>query len=131
MEKYHIPVDPELPANFDNTPHDARPRGQIDDWWGKPFIRTCRWEDMADSYDAYLQRVRNLKDFTPESSAEFNRRQAIQKGAWFETYPTGIRYDVRCLDGGAWDRSTSWGMVGSLEEAIAIAEAGSPWHQVS
>src|SRR5207302_656752 len=27
-----------------------------------------------------------------------------------------VRYDVRCLDGGAWDRPTCWGMFGSLEE---------------
>jgi len=31
------------------------------------------------------------------------------------------RFDVRCLDGGAWDRSTVWGMFGTLNAAVALA----------
>lgn len=38
-----------------------------------------------------------------------------------EHWPTGQRYDVRCLDGGAWDRSTWRGSYGSLDEAIDAA----------
>lgn len=33
-------------------------------------------------------------------------------------------YDVRCLDGGAWDRSTYYGLAKDLDEARAIARAG-------
>ena len=32
-----------------------------------------------------------------------------------------VRFDVRCLDGGAWDRSTNHGQYGTLEEAIQHA----------
>ena len=48
---------------------------------------------------------------------------------WLKSWPSGARYDVRCLDGGAWDRPTSWGMFGTLPEAIACAKAGPTWRQ--
>lgn len=53
--------------------------------------------------------------------AEEVRKQWTDSGRaqWMEAWPSGIRYDVRCLDGGAWDRSTSWGMFATLEEALA------------
>jgi hypothetical protein len=35
-----------------------------------------------------------------------------------------VRYDVRCLDGGAWDRPTCWGMFATLAEAVACAVSG-------
>lgn len=35
-----------------------------------------------------------------------------------------LRYDVCCLDGGAWDRPTCWGMFASLQEAVACALGG-------
>jgi hypothetical protein len=38
-------------------------------------------------------------------------------------WPGGVRYDLRCLDGGAWDRSTCWGCFATLDEAIAAARA--------
>ncbi len=37
------------------------------------------------------------------------------------------RYDLRCLDGGAWDRSTCWGMFGTLAEAVTQAGKGPVW----
>ena len=48
---------------------------------------------------------------------------------WLETFPSGCRYMVRCLDGGAWDRSTMWGAFGKLTEAIACAKAGPSWRR--
>ncbi len=41
-------------------------------------------------------------------------------------WPEGQRYDVRCLDGGAWDRSTGWGSLPTLDEAVTLAKAGNP-----
>lgn len=37
-------------------------------------------------------------------------------------WPQGVRYAVRMLDGGAWDRSTGHGMYGSISEALARAK---------
>lgn len=39
-------------------------------------------------------------------------------------WPGGTRYETRCLDGGAWDRSTSWGMFATLDEALMRAKQG-------
>jgi hypothetical protein len=39
-------------------------------------------------------------------------------------WPSGIRYDVYCLDGGAWDRPTAWDSFGTIEEAIKCCETG-------
>ncbi len=36
-------------------------------------------------------------------------------------------FEVRCLDGGAWDRSTYLGWADSVERAVEIAKAGSVW----
>ncbi len=37
-------------------------------------------------------------------------------------WKSGTRYDVQCLDGGAWDRSTLWGSFATLAEAVAQAK---------
>lgn len=39
-----------------------------------------------------------------------------------ESYQNGIRYDVRCLDGGAWDRSTGYGFFSDLDTALKCAK---------
>ena len=80
-----IPVDPQLPENWDNWDIEDRPNyhGLL---WGLPYIVT----------------------------------QAN------EHWPNGIRFDVRCLDGGAWDRSTNRGQFATLEEAIQRANELKP-----
>ena len=57
-----------------------------------------------------------------ETEDEYNERVEKQKKNWYSHWPTGIRYDVYILDGGAWDRPTAKGKVGSLEEALEIAK---------
>lgn len=42
--------------------------------------------------------------------------------AWQAAWPSGTRYQVRCLDGGAWDRSTTWGAFRTAGEAFACAQ---------
>ena len=92
-----VPINPKLPAKFDCTPNDARPDSH-QRWWHRPFIQTFTFEQIGGN--------------------------AEQRTRWFEHWPTGTRYDVRCLDGGAWDRPTCWGMFGTLEEAMSCATAG-------
>jgi len=120
-----IPFNPVLRDDFDQTPNDDRENLEISDWWDQPFIRAYTWADMGDSYTAYLARVSGLENHTPMSREAFDREQEERRVKWFKAWPTGVRYDVRCLNGGAWDRSTSCAMVGSLEEAIEIARSGS------
>lgn len=45
------------------------------------------------------------------------------------TTGTGRRFEVRCLDGGAWDRTTWYGSFDTLDEAITCAKAGPNWKQ--
>ncbi|EKK5568056.1 DNA-binding protein [Enterobacter hormaechei] len=71
-----IPLDPQLPKLFDDTPNEKRSKAQLDAWWDHPFAVT-----------------------NPDGSI-----------------------DVRCLNGGAWDRSTWFGRVATYDEACELAE---------
>lgn len=37
-----VPLDPELPPDFDNTPNEDRPTSQLDVWWDRLYARTRR-----------------------------------------------------------------------------------------
>jgi hypothetical protein len=102
-----IPINPKLPRDFDDWPNDLRPRSHRK-WWNRPYIQTVTWEQM--------------KPRNPEMVGEFRDR-------WFAAWPSGTRYDVRCLDGGAWDRSTNWGSFATLDEALACASSGAPFRR--
>lgn len=32
-----LPLDPKLPANFDDTPNSERSKEQLDEWWDHPY----------------------------------------------------------------------------------------------
>jgi len=38
--KDDMPVDPELPPDFDNTPNEERSTEHLDTWWDRPFAQT-------------------------------------------------------------------------------------------
>ncbi len=87
----HIPLNPILPPEFDDTPNGQRdPRSMS--MWGLPYILTVTKHSFKKPFPN-----------------------------WLTYWPEGTRYDVRCLDGGAWDRSTVWGQFGTLVEAVACA----------
>ncbi|WP_109479159.1 DNA-binding protein [Paraburkholderia sp. C35] len=53
-------------------------------------------------------------------------RSAAELDAWWDK-PFGVtmddgKIDVRCLNGGAWDRPTYWGVADDYEAACALAE---------
>lgn len=70
-----LPVDPPLPAAFDDTPNENRSKAELDAWWLRPFAQS-----------------------RPDGSL-----------------------DVRCLDGGAWDRPTYYGTASEQGEALELA----------
>jgi len=120
-----ILVDPVLPPDFDDTPNDERDTEQLDQWWGRPFIVTDTFE--PESYDHYVARIRGY-GWEPDWDREtWEANQVKMQKQWDEHYPSGTRYDVRCLDGGAWDRSTWWGSFATLEEAVSCAKSGPSW----
>lgn len=122
-----IPVDPDLPEGFDETPNEERPESH-DQWWDRPFIVTDRWQ--PETWEQYRDRLASYgyePDHTPEA---WDQWQAEREQRWFQSFPSGVCYHVRCLDGGAWDRSTWWGSFGSLEEARDCAHNGPRRRQV-
>lgn len=44
-------------------------------------------------------------------------------------WPSETRYTVHCLDGGAWDRPTTWGWFDTLDEAMECVEKGPVWRR--
>lgn len=98
-------INPQLREYFDTTPNEEREDLEISDWWDRPYIQTTTWAQMPPL------------NGTPE---EIEAKHA----KWLESFPNGTRYDVRCLDGGAWDRSTWWGTTTTLEAALDIAHNG-------
>lgn len=107
-----ILIDPKLPPAFDSTPNNDR-CGQAK-YWFVPFVVT---ESIADLDAFYASRT--------DESAEAGRERWSNGGRdlWLQAWPTGTRYEVRCLDGGAWDRATSWGFFPTLQEAIHCAKS--------
>lgn len=105
-----VPINPRLPENFDATANDFRPASHLK-FWHLPYIVS----DTVEALDAfYAGRT--------DAYAEEDRKHWIEgRKQWMAAWPSGTRYTVRCLDGGAWDRSTNWGSFASLETAIEVA----------
>ena len=100
-------IDPELPPSFDDTPNEERPEAH-QKWWDFPFIRTQTLAEL----DAQI------------AKSQVSTEEKVRwRAEWLKSWPHGTRYDVRCLDGGAWDRSTGWGMFPTLEEAVRCAKS--------
>lgn len=115
-----ILINPKLPKNFDDTDNSTRPDSHFK-WWYRPFIVTGSVEDLDKFYserdDEYTQEQPEQWAKTQEKWTNEGRKK------WLEFYPTGIRYTVRCLDGGAWDRSTNHGFYGDFDTAMAQANS--------
>ena len=115
MEKIHI--NPEVPEWMDFKDINDRSEKHLKQWFNKAYIRTQEFGE--DNYKDYSERMSEFTDL--ETEQEFNSRRAEQKKSWCEHWgEDGIRYDVRLLDGGAWDRTTNKGSYKTLEEAIAV-----------
>lgn len=118
-----IYVNPILPEEFDITPHDERDE-EMNFWWYKPYILIE--ELQQESWEEHYYRLKNECDWDDEkigTKEDYEKELAERKKSWFETWHTGFRYEVRCLDGGAWDRSTNYGMYATFEEAIELAKS--------
>lgn len=103
-----VPINPQLPPDFDQTPNDERPDAHRK-FWGVPFIVT----ETTERLDAYHS---ERADKWAEEGRAWWRDQG--RPGWLQAWPGGVRYEVRCLDGGAWDRSTAWGCYATLKGAL-------------
>ncbi len=115
-------INPILPDEFDVTAHEDRDE-DMNWWWNKPYI--VIEELTQESWIEHYYRLKNEFDWSDEkigSKEDWENQNERTKKNWLETWPTGFRYNVRCLDGGAWDRSTNKGMFATFEAAIDIAK---------
>lgn len=115
-----ILVNPRLPEDFDELAHEDREQAQVDTWWDRPFIRTETVADVVAFSFAAEGAFREARPSLAKSEEDLAEHITRLRENFLEKYPDGVRYEVRCLDGGAWDRSTCWGYAGSLEGAEAI-----------
>ncbi|MBR9871492.1 MAG: hypothetical protein GYB26_10165 [Gammaproteobacteria bacterium] len=118
-----FPINPTLRPGFDATANEDRDPLEAHEWWGLPYIQTDSWDkrEMGDRQHREWLKVKR-PEYVTLDDAEFEKDLAKRKKHWFEDYPSGTRYTMRCLDGGAWDRSTWRGDFSSLEAAIEAAQ---------
>ena len=116
-----ILVNPIEPDYMDFKEVNKRSKEHLDEWWEKPFIRTEAFTQTDNSYEEYEERLKDCS-IDLETKEEFNQRMIEMKKKWHECWNGGVRYDVRILDGGAWDRTTKKGSYASLEEALIVAK---------
>lgn len=114
-------INPHLRDDFDYTPNEEREDLEIEHWYAKPYI--CTDEGRFSTYEEYVAR---MSDIDPsghlQSEEEYNKEIEQMRAHWLKAWPTGTRYEVRCLTYGAWDRSSSIGMFKSLQEAVEAAK---------
>ena len=123
-----VAIHPNLRTGFDQTPLTDRDPEEVRDWWHRPYILTTSWQEIGDrlEQEALTLKAGHLLEFTSRKN-EIQQQQLNAKAEWFHLYPSGIRYEVRCLDGKSSDQSTSWGMESTLEAAIRRAKKGPTW----
>lgn len=121
------PLNPTLRQWFDNTPNEHREPLEVKDWWGLPFIVSDTWEEREKHFRSVQARHREERNEFVVSDEKLEADIAKSKAGWLSHYPSGTQFNVRCLDGGAWDRSTNWGCFDSLEQALACCKQGPSW----
>ena len=115
-----IPLNPKLRDDFDVTPNESRDDLEIEHWWGKPYI-VAQFVTLTDrNYSAFVERVESYGSPNTVSEKEWNDKYSgLNMKDKSCTY--GVAFIVRCLDGGAWDRSTWKGQFNNLTDAILCA----------
>lgn len=111
-------INPALPEGFDCTDNELRSPEERARWWLRPFIETDEWEER-ERFMRSRHEFMSLKGQADQAPADLEAHIEQERAAWFRAWPEGKRYDVRCLDGGAWDRPSDWGMFATLAEALA------------
>ena len=113
-------INPKQRSGFDNTPNDDRDPLELDDWWARPYIRSYKWEDNQESWEEHVARMSQYPDAQVPSKEDYEKDMVQREQSWNKSFPEGIKYEVHCLDGGAWDRPTFCGQSGDLDEVFQI-----------
>jgi len=122
-----IYVNPKVPSFMDSKDINDRSESHLAKWFNRAYIRTQDFGE--DNYQEYCERMAYTQEedyqgeYKLDTEEEFNTRRAKDLKSWCEHWgDDGIRYDVRILDGGAWDRTTNKGNYKTLEEAMEVAK---------
>ncbi len=121
FELNEIYFNPDLPENFNFTAHEERTE-EMNFWWDKPYILIK--EFSAESWIEHYNRLKNDFSWSDEQigiKEEWEANLKSSRESWLKNNPSGFRYEVRCLDGGAWDRSTHHGFFSDVDEALKVA----------
>ncbi len=124
-----FPVNPCMRIDFDRTPNNCRESLEIEHWKGLPYIIEDCWDNAEEHMRNTQAYHREQQDAGVITDTELETWIDAEKTKWFNRYPTGYCYTIRCLDGDAWDRGTYWGDTGSLDEAISICKDGPKWRR--
>ena len=120
-------IDPVLPKDFEHKPNDERSREEINAWWDVPYIET--WTAAKEEAHTRSNQIWRLKHFPNDPIEDVEVRVKNNVERFLAEFPGGTRYMVHCLDGGAWDRPTMWGVFGSLEQAQDCCDNGPAWRR--
>ncbi len=121
FEIQKIRVNPKQRKYFDSTPNEDRTQKELQEYWDKPYIIIDELQQK--SWIEHKIRLQEMGwDAEKIGSKEaFQERQKESRLDWTKNW--GVhRYSVRCLDGGAWDRSTNHGCYRTFEEALQVAK---------
>ena len=121
-----IPINPNLRPGFDDTPNDLREDAEMNDWWGKPYVVTTSIDELPMMSQTWDEKVALFKQHNWPlnlTREQFEADQLEARARFFADRPEGMNYTVRCLDGGAHDRSTWCGEFATLAEAVQAAKA--------
>lgn len=123
-----ILINPILPASFEDQEPDELTLVEKKYWWNRPFIHAREPEVGIESYDSYASRTITVGG-QPMTSHEWADNQASIRANWMKRFPSGLAFDVRCLDGRTGNTPTWWGDADSLEAALEIVRCKRPtWH---
>ncbi len=114
-----IQIDPDLPEGFHETANEDR-TDDHDCWWFVPYIET--YSPEREPYTEYVDRLKEWEGIEIETEAEYQKQEDQKQNDFIREFPEGIRYQVLCLDGGAWDRPTCKGTFSNQATALKFAE---------
>jgi hypothetical protein len=111
-------VDPVLPERASEGPIALMPE-EIDLWIGRPYIISTTFAENLDLYSP-------MKLGCP-STGDLAAKQEKWIREEYRRYPSGVSYQVECLDWGVIDRPQDWGVFTTLDEAVECGRTGPPW----
>lgn len=111
-----ILINPKVPKWMDCKDIEDRSSSHLEKWWNVPYIVFETFE--KEPYNKFIKRLKKMNMVIDERFEDYEIRKKEEFLSWIKKWNNGIRYDVRMLDGGAWDRTTWKGSFDTVDKAI-------------